>query len=71
MSVLVTHLAPDFTKPAVLPNGTFNDTFNFHTEIAGNMRSCFSIRSISHLSALRRLLLTRIGQKNSANATWK
>src|SRR5678815_4320200 len=41
MSVLVTHLAPDFTKPAVLPNGTFNDTFNFHTEIAGKYAVLF------------------------------
>ena len=41
MSVLVTHLAPDFTKPAVLPDGTFNDAFNFHTEISGKYAVLF------------------------------
>ena len=30
MSVFVTPLAPDFTKPAVLPNGSFNGVFNFY-----------------------------------------
>ena len=30
MSVLVTPPAPDFTKPAVLPNGSFDGVFNFH-----------------------------------------
>ena len=28
MSVLVTLPAPDFTKPAVLPNGSFDGVFN-------------------------------------------
>ena len=41
MSVLVTHLAPDFTKPAVLPNGSFNEAFNFHTEISGKYAVLF------------------------------
>ena len=34
MSVLVTHFAPDFTKPAVLPNGSFNESYNFRTAIS-------------------------------------
>lgn len=33
MTMLVTHPAPDFTKPAVMPNGSFNDKFNFHSHI--------------------------------------
>jgi peroxiredoxin (alkyl hydroperoxide reductase subunit C) len=33
MSTLVTYLAPDFTKPAVLPNGSIDENFNFHTRI--------------------------------------
>jgi peroxiredoxin (alkyl hydroperoxide reductase subunit C) len=41
MSVLVTHLAPDFTKPAVLADGTFNDAFNFHNEISGKYAVLF------------------------------
>jgi len=41
MSVLVTHLAPDFTKPAVLPDGSFNEAFNFHTEISGKYAVLF------------------------------
>jgi peroxiredoxin (alkyl hydroperoxide reductase subunit C) len=41
MAVLVTHPAPDFTKPAVLADGTFNDTFNFHAQIAGKYAVSF------------------------------
>ncbi len=41
MSVLVTQVAPDFTKPAVLPDGSFNDTFSFHTAISGKYAVLF------------------------------
>ena len=41
MSVLVTHLAPDFTKPAVMPDGRINEAFNFHTEISGRYAVLF------------------------------
>ncbi len=33
MTVLVTRPAPDFTKPAVLPNGSFDENFNLYTHI--------------------------------------
>ena len=41
MTVLVTHFAPDFTKPAVMPDGTINDTFNFRTAISGKYAVLF------------------------------
>ena len=41
MSVLVTHFAPDFTKPAVLPDGSFNETYNFRTAISGKYAVLF------------------------------
>lgn len=41
MSVLVTRLAPDFTKPAVLPDGNFNEAFNLHAEISGKYAVVF------------------------------
>ncbi len=69
MSVLVTHLAPDFTKPAVLPDGTFNDAFNFHTEISGKYAVLFFIRSISPLSAPRKFSLTRTAPKSFVSET--
>ncbi len=30
---LVTRPAPDFTKPAILPNGSFEDNYNLHSHI--------------------------------------
>lgn len=33
MSTLVTHLAPDFTKPAILADGSIEEAFNFHNLI--------------------------------------
>src|SRR5574340_1426680 len=41
MSVLVTRFAPDFTKPAVLPDGSFNETYNFRTAISGKYAVLF------------------------------
>jgi peroxiredoxin 2/4 len=41
MSVLVTRVAPDFTKPAVLPDGSFSEAFNLHTEISGKYAVLF------------------------------
>ncbi|SFW26953.1 peroxiredoxin [Nitrosovibrio sp. Nv17] len=41
MTVLVTRPAPDFTKPAVLPNGSFNDAYNLRSEIAGKYAVLF------------------------------
>ena len=41
MTVLVTHVAPDFTKPAVMPDGTINDTFNFRSAISGKYAVLF------------------------------
>src|SRR4030065_585270 len=41
MSVFVTPLAPDFTKPAVLPDGSFDEIFNFHSQIRGKYAVLF------------------------------
>lgn len=41
MAVLVTHFAPDFTKPAVLPDGSFNETYNFRAAITGKYAVLF------------------------------
>ncbi len=41
MSVLVTHSAPDFTKPAVLPDGSFNEAYNFRAAISGKYAVLF------------------------------
>ena len=41
MSILVTLPAPDFTKPAVLPDGSFDEVFNFHSHIRGKYAVLF------------------------------
>ena len=58
MTVLVTHFAPDFTKPAVMPDGTINDTFNFRTAISGKYAVLFFTPWILPLCAPRKFSLT-------------
>ena len=55
----------------VLPDGTFNDAFNFHTEISGKYAVLFFYPLDLPLSVLRKSSLTLTGRKSSANAMLK